>query len=165
MLSISLRVMLETMTPAWIRKNHLNHGLKENMLWSVSYVVITHSMWLRSICILIDYRIYSWILAGFGFSRPKPVFPVQNGIIWDKHFSRPKLGKTVPNWEKVCSTIFQAVKSFKKCDVSKKDLTGHWGSFHKYCSDDLWAHNPNLRNLNFCHNSCSEYIIGSDLYS
>ena len=98
MLSISLRVMLETVTPAWIRKNHLNHGLKENMLWSVSYVVITHSMWLRSICILIDYRIYSWILAGFGFSRPKPVFPVQNGIIWDKHIF------LVPNWEKLSKT-------------------------------------------------------------
>ena len=65
---------------------------------------------------------------GLGFSRPKPVFPVRNGINWDKpvfpSFSRPKLGKTVQNWEKLCSTIFQAGKSFQKCDVSNTNLTG-----------------------------------------
>ena len=42
---------------------------------------------------------------GLGFSRPKPVFPVQNGINWDKpvfpSFSRPKLGKTVQNCPKL----------------------------------------------------------------
>ena len=68
------------------------------------------------------------LYAGLGFSRPKPVFPVQNGINWDKpvfpSFSRPKLGKTVQNWEKLCCTIFQASKSSPKCDVSNKSLTG-----------------------------------------
>ena len=71
---------------------------------------------------------------GLGFSRPKPVFPVQNGINWDKpvfpSFSRPKLGKTVQNWEKLYGTIFQAAKSFQKC-VSNKNLTGQTrSSFH-----------------------------------
>ena len=43
--------------------------------------------------------------SGLFFSRPKPVFAVQNGINWDKpvfpSFSRPKLGKTVQNREKL----------------------------------------------------------------
>ena len=76
----------------------------------------------------------AWFLAGLGFSRPKPVFPVQNGINWDKpvfpSFSRPKLGKTVQNEEKLSGTIFQAAKSFQKC-VPNKNLTGETGSsFH-----------------------------------
>ena len=37
--------------------------------------------------------------AGVGFSRPKPIFAVQNSINWDKpvfpSFSSPKLGKTI----------------------------------------------------------------------
>ena len=45
------------------------------------------------------------LVAGLGFSRPKPVFAVQNGINWDKpvfpSFSCPKLGKTVQNWGKL----------------------------------------------------------------
>ena len=73
-------------------------------------------------------------ITGLCFSRPKPVFPVQNGINWDKpvfpSFSRPKLGKTVQNWEKLYGTIFQAAKSFQKC-VSNKNLTGqNRSSFH-----------------------------------
>ena len=55
------------------------------------------------------------LVSGLGFSRPKPVFPVQNGINWDKpvfpSFSHPKLGKTVQNWEKLWRTIFQEGKS------------------------------------------------------
>ena len=51
-----------------------------------------------------------WFRSGLGFCRPKPVFPVQNEINWDKpafpSFSRPKLGKTVQNWEKSWRTIF-----------------------------------------------------------
>ena len=39
---------------------------------------------------------------GWVFSRPKPVFTVQNGINWDTpffpSFSRPKLGKTGKNY-------------------------------------------------------------------
>ena len=60
-----------------------------------------------------------WFATGLGFSRPKPVFPVQNGIKRDKpvfpSFSRPKLGKTVQNWEKLWRTIFQEGKSYLKC--------------------------------------------------
>ena len=38
------------------------------------------------------------IQAGLGFSRPKPVFPVQNGINWDKPVF------PVQNWEKLSKT-------------------------------------------------------------
>ena len=36
--------------------------------------------------------------SGLGFSRPKPVFPVQNGINWDKPVF------PVQNWEKLSKT-------------------------------------------------------------
>ena len=68
---------------------------------------------------------------GLGFSRPKPVFPVQNGINWDKpvfpSFSRPKLGKTVQNYVEL---YFKLQKSFQK-SVSNKNVTGQTrSSFH-----------------------------------
>ena len=66
--------------------------------------------------------------AGLGFSRPKPVFPVQNGINWDKpvlpSFSRPKLGKTVQKLGKIMLHYFSSLKRSPKCDVSNKSLTG-----------------------------------------
>ena len=107
--------------------------------------------------------------SGLGFSRPKPVFPIQNGINWDKpvfhSLSRPKVGKTVQNWEKLCRTIFQARK-VQKCDLLNKNLTRQTrSSFHTYCSYYLWAHNPNLMNSIFCHNSSSNNIVDSDLSS
>ena len=104
--------------------------------------------------------------AGLCFSRPKPVFPVQNGINWDKlvfpSFSRPKLGKTVQNWEKLCRTIKEKVS--KNVILSNKNWTRHTrNSFHTYCSYDLWTHNPNLMNSNFCRSSSN--IVGSNLSS
>ena len=41
---------------------------------------------------------FEWAPAGLGFSRPKPVFPVQNGINWDKPVF------PVQNWEKLSKT-------------------------------------------------------------
>ena len=42
---------------------------------------------------------------GLGFSRPKPVFPVQNGINWDKpafsQFFQSETGKNCPKLEKI----------------------------------------------------------------
>ena len=103
--------------------------------------------------------IVNWTLAtGLFFSRPKPVFPVQNGI----NLFFPS--QTWKNWKKLCRTIFKARKSFQKCDLSNKNLTRQTrSSFDTYCSYDLWTHNPNLMNSNFCCSSSN--TVGSDLSS
>ena len=69
------------------------------------------------------------------------------------------------NWENLCWTTFQVGKSFQKCDLSNKNLTGQTrNSCHTYCSYDLWAHNPNVMKLNFCRNSPSDNTVGSHVW-
>ena len=54
---------------------------------------------------------------GLGFSRPKPVFPVQNGINWEKPVF------PVQNWEKLSKTgknYISSSKKFLKCDFQTK---------------------------------------------
>ena len=41
---------------------------------------------------------FKYMYTGLGFSRPKPVFPVQNGINWDKPVF------PIQNWEKLSKT-------------------------------------------------------------
>ena len=55
--------------------------------------------------------------SGLGFSRPKPVFAVQNGINWDKPVF------PVQNWEKLSKTgknYISNSKTFQKCDYQTK---------------------------------------------
>ena len=76
------------------------------------------------------------MLTGLGFSRPKPVFPVQNGINWDKpvfpSFSRPNLGKTGKNY-------ILSSKTFLKCDYQAKIEQDRQ---EDNLTKKLWAHNP-----------------------
>ena len=102
-----------------------------------------------------------------GFSRLKPVFPVQNGINWDKpvfpSLSHPKLGKSVQNWEKLCRTTFTTSKSCQKWYVSNnkanlRDLIAATGLvisnwiqiviFFRLCDREiLWMTSKNNRTL------------------
>ena len=54
---------------------------------------------------------------GLGFSRPKPVFPVQNGINCDKpvfpSFSHPKLGKLSKTGKNSAALYFKPEKVLK----------------------------------------------------
>ena len=103
-----------------------------------------------------DALLHNQATTGLGFSRPKPVFPVQNGINWDKpvfpSFSRPKLGKTVQNWEKLLRTIFQAAKSFQKC-VSNKNLIGQTRSSFHNTVETLY------NTVNFCWSTHKRHSI------
>ena len=83
---------------------------------------------------------------GWVFPVQKPVFAVQNGIKWDKpvfpSFSRPKLGKTVQNLEK----LFFEQQKVSQMWLLNWTWTGYsGGQFNK----KLLAQNPNFVRIDF----------------
>ena len=102
--------------------------------------------WINQVCKWDSMEVGAYLGTGLGFSRPKPVFAVQNGINWDKpvfpSFSRPKLGKTVQIWEKLY---------FKQQKVSEMWLSNwNWTAYSRGQFDKkLWAHDPNFVKIAF----------------
>ena len=100
--------------PWWIKAKPYGYCIFSMILHEASSMETTtpkgewFPCWVAEWSIMENMQQQMWF-SGLGFSRPKPVFPVQNGINWDKpvfpSFSRPKLGKTVQNWEKLITQI------------------------------------------------------------
>ena len=84
---------------------------------------------------------------GLGFSHPEPVFPVQNGINWDKPgfpiFSCPKQGKTSKTGKKY---YISSSKTFLKCDYQTKI---EQDMLEDNLTKRLWAHNPKFVKKDF----------------
>ena len=77
--------------------------------------------------------------AGLFFSRPKPVFAVQNGINWDKPVF-PNF--PVQSWEKLSKTgknYTSSSKTFMKCNYQTKIEQDR---LEDNLTKKLWAHNP-----------------------